>query len=64
MDLMTSMFAVVAQSGGASAAQALRAAQAKLISQASTAHPVFWAAFSLVGDGAITIQTADAGANS
>ena len=64
MDLMTSMFSVLAQNGGASAAKALRAAQMKLISQPSTAHPVFWAAFSLVGDGAITIRTAGAGVNS
>ena len=35
--------------GGVSVA--LQAAQAKLISQQQTAHPFFWAAFVVVGDG-------------
>jgi CHAT domain-containing protein len=36
-------------SGGAS--QALKVAQARLIAKKETAHPFFWAAFVLIGDG-------------
>lgn len=63
MELMSAMFGILGQNRSASVAQAVRAAQLKLISQSSTAHPVFWAAFSLVGDGATTIRTANAAAN-
>ena len=63
MDLMSSMFKMLGESGGSTVAQALRIAQLKLISQSSTAHPVFWAAFSLVGDGATTLRTAGAAAH-
>jgi CHAT domain-containing protein len=38
--------------GSADLAQALRQAQLALISQPATAHPFYWAAFSLIGDSA------------
>ncbi len=49
--LISAMFGTLGPQlqGGASAA--LKAAQARLIAQKNTAHPFFWAAFVVVGDG-------------
>lgn len=51
LNLMTAMFSRLG-GGDTEIAQALREAQRKLIADERTAHPVFWAAFSVVGDGA------------
>ena len=40
---------------GTSTAQALQAAQLQLMDQAETSHPYYWAAFAIVGDGAIAV---------
>jgi len=52
-DLMIGAFG--ANDGGAAGfSDRLRAAQAKLIAQPETAHPFFWGAFVLIGDGRAT----------
>lgn len=48
--LMSSLFTKMA-AGAANPADALRAAQLRLIADPRTAHPFFWAAFVLMGDG-------------
>ena len=40
-------------SGGIRTAEALRRSQLGLMDQAETSHPFYWAAFAIVGDGAI-----------
>ncbi|TAD90866.1 MAG: CHAT domain-containing protein [Alphaproteobacteria bacterium] len=50
--LMTNAFSAT-QRG--STDERLRAAQAALIADSSTAHPFYWAAFTLVGDGRVTL---------
>ncbi len=49
--LMTAMFGVLGPELKGGAGPALRAAQGRLIAQQNTAHPFFWAAFVVVGDG-------------
>jgi len=49
--LMTAMFGVLGPELKGGAGPALRAAQGRLIAQQKTAHPFFWAAFVVVGDG-------------
>jgi CHAT domain-containing protein len=49
-----------ATTSGAPLSQSLRAAQKTLYDQAETAHPFYWAAFILVGDGSVSIAPASA----
>ena len=56
--LMTGLFETVARDPRAGLAGALRQAQLGLISDPATAHPYFWAAFSIIGDGAAPDRTA------
>ncbi len=50
--LTTTMIETHAKAGNTGGrAHALRSAQMALMAQPATAHPVFWAAFSLIGDG-------------
>jgi len=51
VELTTGAFAALAKDPGAGKAEALRRAQAALRATPATAHPFFWAAFVLVGDG-------------
>ena len=53
-------FLTRAQTPGANLFDALGAAQASLYDQSETAHPFYWAAFILVGDGEATIGRAAA----
>ncbi len=49
--LMSAMFNTLGPGFVGGASLALKAAQARLIADSSTAHPFFWAAFVVVGDG-------------
>ncbi len=49
--LMTGLFTSLGPELKGGAAAALKTAQSRLIAQKSTAHPFFWAAFVVVGDG-------------
>ncbi len=49
--LMTTTFEAFARAPAAGAARALRSAQGRLLAEPRFAHPSFWAAFSLLGDG-------------
>ena len=49
--LMSALFATLGPELKGGVSVALQAAQAKLIAQQQTAHPFFWAAFVVVGDG-------------
>jgi hypothetical protein len=51
VDLTTGMFGVYARKPGRGKAEALRRAQAAVRAKPETAHPFFWAALVLVGDG-------------
>lgn len=57
--LMTGLFQKL-RADGIGAAEALAASQRSLASEPATAHPYFWAAFTLVGDGAPVLRTASA----
>ncbi len=50
--LMSGVFERLSRDPAAGPSRALRRARVGLIDQAETAHPFFWAAFSLVGTGA------------
>ena len=50
-----------ATTNGAPLSLSLGAAQRNLYSQAETAHPFYWAAFILVGDGSVSISAAAPG---
>ena len=50
-ELMSSLFTTMAKPGGGDVSDALRKAQLALIAQGPTAHPFFWAAFVVIGDG-------------
>lgn len=54
--LMTGVFDHLAEGSQMNAANALRAAQLDLIDDPRTAHPFFWGAFVLMGDGGIATQ--------
>jgi len=54
VDLTTAMFNVYARQPGLGKAEALRRAQAAVRAKTETAHPFFWAAFVLIGDGGAT----------
>jgi CHAT domain-containing protein len=58
--LMTGVFDHLADGSTMNAANALRAAQLELIDDAKTAHPFFWGAFVLMGDGGVATQLAGA----
>jgi len=49
--LMSAMFTTLGPELKGGSARALQSAQAKLIAKPETAHPFFWAAFVVVGDG-------------
>ena len=49
--LMSGMFSTLGPELKGGSANALQSAQAKLIAKPETAHPFFWAAFVIVGDG-------------
>ena len=49
--LMSGMFSTLGPALKGGASPALKAAQASLIADKNTAHPFFWAAFVVVGDG-------------
>jgi CHAT domain-containing protein len=51
-ELMSNLFAKLGPEMTAGSADALRAAQLGMIGKAQTAHPFFWAAFVVMGDGA------------
>lgn len=62
-ELMSTMFGGLRGSGGKSTAEALRQAQAGILNRAGTgglpviwSHPLFWSAFTVVGDGARATQ--------
>ncbi len=61
--LMSGLFTTMAAPGATGAADALRASQLRLIANPQTAHPFFWAAFVLMGDGGGggPVQTAENG---
>jgi CHAT domain-containing protein len=50
--LMTGMFERLGATTSGASAEALRQSQLALAQRSETAHPFFWAAFTLVGDGA------------
>lgn len=65
--LMSSLFTTMGAPNGGHASAALRQAQLGLISQGRTAHPFFWAAFVVMGDGMgqpTTVNLADIGTGS
>jgi len=53
VSLMTGMFQAY-ERGGVGYAQALRQSQVALINQPASAHPFYWAAFTLIGNGSAT----------
>ncbi|HUK60443.1 MAG TPA: CHAT domain-containing protein [Stellaceae bacterium] len=55
--LMTSLFEARARDPRAGLAGALRQAQLGLVNDPATSHPYFWAAFSIIGDGAAPDRT-------
>jgi len=52
--LMTGMFQRLGPNLSGGTAEAMRQSQLALIAQPATAHPFFWAAFTVIGDGAAT----------
>jgi len=59
--LMSGTFAFLGPQLGAGSAPALRDAQLRLIADRATAHPFFWAAFVVVGDGLAAATPSDPG---
>jgi hypothetical protein len=51
VDLMTGLFERLGPNLNGGVAEALRQSQLALASKPETAHPFFWAAFTLIGDG-------------
>lgn len=50
-ELMSGLFTALRESNGGSVGEALRTAQQGLFAKGVTAHPFFWAAFVVIGDG-------------
>jgi CHAT domain-containing protein len=50
-ELMTAMFSTLGPTLKGGTSEALKVAQSRLIAKKETAHPFFWAAFVLIGDG-------------
>lgn len=61
--LMSGTFAYLGPQLATGSAPALRDSQIKLIAQKPTAHPFFWAAFVVVGDGLAASSPAEPGTN-
>lgn len=61
-ELMSSLFASLGPAMTTGSADALRAAQLGMIGKAATAHPFFWAAFVVMGDGATSSASMESGA--
>lgn len=61
-ELMSSLFASLGPAMTTGSADALRAAQLGMIGKAATAHPFFWAAFVVMGDGATSATSMESGA--
>lgn len=55
-DMMTKMFRRMREAPGTGWASSLRVAQLSLMSQRKRSHPIFWGAFTLVGDGAQSVS--------
>lgn len=55
--LMTAMFSTLGPTLNGGASEALKVAQSRLIAKKETAHPFFWAAFVLIGDGMAASST-------
>lgn len=58
MRLMSDVFARVSRQPSRDLAVALKDSQLDLIADPATAHPIHWAAFSIIGDGVALAQTA------
>lgn len=56
--LMTGFFTDLKRAGGRGLAAALRRSELALIADPATAHPFYWAAFTLIGDGAQAVEMA------
>jgi CHAT domain-containing protein len=54
-ELTTAMYREIGQ-GNRTFSSALRAAQAQLRSDPKTSHPIYWAAFVMIGDGGLTLN--------
>jgi hypothetical protein len=54
VQLMTGMFHRLGPTLSSGVAEALRQSQLALIARPETAHPFFWAAFTVIGDGGAT----------
>ncbi len=50
-ELMSALFTSLRESNGGSVGESLRRAQNSLFAKGATAHPFFWAAFVVIGDG-------------
>ena len=61
-ELMSSLFTSLGPEMATGSADALRSAQLSMIAKPQTAHPFFWAAFVVMGDGAATAAPTAAGA--
>ena len=61
-ELMSSLFASLGPTMAGSPADALRTAQLSMMNKAATAHPFFWAAFVVMGDGAASPTASGNGA--
>jgi len=54
-DLTVAMYEEIGQNN-ADFSKALRLAQAKMRNKPETSHPIYWAAFVVIGDGALTLN--------
>lgn len=61
-ELMSSLFASLGPAMTTGSADALRTAQLGMIGKAATAHPFFWAAFVVMGDGSTSSASTESGA--
>lgn len=61
-ELMSSLFASLGPAMTTGSADALRTAQLGMIGKSATAHPFFWAAFVVMGDGSTSAASTESGA--